>query len=184
MFIYLILSLGFASDVQTVSQLDLNRYQGVWYEIASIPASFQANCDTNTQAKYKILADGSVSVVNSCLESSGQWNSVEARARVNPEFNSPGKLEVTFVKLIDWVWAFAGDYWVLEIGPKYNYVVIGHPDRTFGWILARNQKQSKAIYKKAAKTFAANGYDTCEILIARTDVQNFVERPRLCDYIK
>lgn len=184
MFLFLVMNFIFANEVQTVSQLDLQKYQGVWHELASIPASFQASCVKNTKANYKLLEDGHIQVTNTCEQENGDVKVAHALARVNPDFNEIGKLEVTFVKWIDWVWLFAGDYWVLKIGPNYQYVLVGHPDRDYGWILSRKQKQSKAFYKNAAKVFAQNGYDTCQILLSRNNQQNFVERPRLCDVIQ
>jgi apolipoprotein D and lipocalin family protein len=30
-----------------------------------------------------------------------------------------------------------GDYWVLALGPDYEYAVVGEPSRRYSWILAR-----------------------------------------------
>lgn len=184
MFLILIINLAFAAEVKTVNDVDFTKYQGIWYEVASIPADFQASCVKNTSAEYTLNQDGTVKVKNSCVEAGGTLNVANGLARINPEFNSPGKLEVTFVKALDWVWAAAGDYWILQIGEDYSYVLVGHPQRTYGWILVRDQKQSKVFYQHASQVFADRGYDTCQILLSNTDQQNFEERPRLCDFVK
>ena len=49
---------------QTVAAVDLNRYMGKWYAIASLPAWFQKNCHCVT-AEYSRQEDH-VKVVNSC----------------------------------------------------------------------------------------------------------------------
>lgn len=43
----------------------LKSYLGKWYEIASVPAWFQKNCQ-NTTAEYSLRDDGNVQVKNTC----------------------------------------------------------------------------------------------------------------------
>lgn len=40
-----------AAELKTVDSVDLDRYLGTWYEIASYPAWFQKNC-TAVKAEY------------------------------------------------------------------------------------------------------------------------------------
>ena len=42
--------------LQTVAKVDLQRYLGTWYEIASFPQSFQKGC-TGTTATYSVEED-------------------------------------------------------------------------------------------------------------------------------
>ena len=64
---------------KTVDSVDLERYQGTWYEIARLPMFFQRNC-VESEAHYRLQDDGSVAVTNRCREADGQWNQVEGRA--------------------------------------------------------------------------------------------------------
>lgn len=56
------------AELKTVESVDLDRYLGTWYEIASYPAWFQKNC-TAVKAEYSRRDDGLLSVVNSCRKS-------------------------------------------------------------------------------------------------------------------
>ena len=47
-----VLSCSPTQSLETVEEVDLNRYIGKWYEIASLPATFQEGC-TCTTAEYK-----------------------------------------------------------------------------------------------------------------------------------
>ena len=47
----------FASE--TVESVDINKYMGQWYEVASIPTRFQKDC-VGTNAIYKLLENGEV----------------------------------------------------------------------------------------------------------------------------
>ena len=51
--------------LQVVSQVDINRYLGRWYEIARYPNWFQENCYAVT-ADYELSEDGFIRVVNRC----------------------------------------------------------------------------------------------------------------------
>lgn len=129
---------GGASDLpppRTVAQVDLDRYLGRWYEIAKIPNRFQTQCIADTTATYARLPDGRIQVINRCLTAGDQWDQAEGIARVvDPVSNA--KLEVSFVSLFGHQ-LFWGDYWILELAEDYSYVIVGHPQRRFGWILAR-----------------------------------------------
>jgi apolipoprotein D and lipocalin family protein len=55
--------------LHTVPSVDLNRYLGVWYEIASYPAWFQKGC-TGSTADYSLLPNGRIQVINRCFKNS------------------------------------------------------------------------------------------------------------------
>ena len=45
--------------LEVVDNVDLDRYLGTWYEIASYPAWFQKGC-TGSTAEYSLLPDGRI----------------------------------------------------------------------------------------------------------------------------
>ena len=55
----------------SVAAVDLARYVGKWYEIASFPMFFQRNCVGDTTAEYALAPDGEVSVTNRCRTAGG-----------------------------------------------------------------------------------------------------------------
>jgi len=50
------------SPLTVVDVVDLNRYLGMWYEIASYPSWFQKGCTAST-AEYSLLSDGKIQVI-------------------------------------------------------------------------------------------------------------------------
>lgn len=177
-------SIKAAPQLQTVNKLDLRRYQGTWHQLAAIPASFQRDCVGYTKAEYKLRRDGEVEVTNSCLRSNGKRKSSDARARINPDFNRSSKLEVTFVNIFGWVWAFAGDYWVTYIDKDYQVAVVGDPKFEYGWILSRKETLSKKQYRKIARVIEKRGYDSCKFLLSTTKKQKFRDAEPLCRYVQ
>ena len=117
--------------LKTVLYVDLDRYAGLWYEIARLPASFEQDCEGVT-ARYTLRPDGKLTVVNVCHKFSpdGEVKKVEGTARVvDPETNA--KLKVSFF------WPFEGDYWILALDPDYQFALVGEPSREKLWLLSR-----------------------------------------------
>lgn len=147
------------SHLDTVSHVDLNRYMGVWYEIARYPNSFQKGC-VGSKATYTLMNDGKVSVLNECYDGSfsGKLRSVKGKAWVvDKETNS--KLKVSFF------WFFAGDYWIIDIADDYSYVVVGNPKRKYLWILSRNKTMEEDIYEGLLRRLVKiHNYDTSKLI--------------------
>ena len=171
------------SAVKTVAAVDLNKYQGQWFEIAAIPQSFQKKCVKNTNATYTIEKESGYVVVNNvCTQADGTAKGAEGRARIE-DTKSNAKLKVTFVKLGGWIFTFGGDYWILGLEKNYQWVVVGDPTTNYGWILARKPNMTVADLRLANATLLSNGYDTCKLLMSVQD-GGLQKRQPLCDFIK
>jgi apolipoprotein D and lipocalin family protein len=143
--------------VNTVSYVDLNKYAGKWYEIAKIPNRFQKGCVRNTTAEYKLREDGNIAVINKCIEDDGSVNEAEGLAKVVDE-KTNSKLKVSFVSIFG-IHLFWGDYWIIGLDKNYEYAVVGHPDRKYGWILSRTPKLSEEKLQEAYTILKENGYN-------------------------
>ena len=122
---------------QTVNQVDLNKYIGLWYEIAKIPNSFQDQCAYGTTAEYKLLEDGNIQVINKCFKEDGEADVADGLAKVvDKKTNS--KLEVSFFSILGFR-PFWGDYWIIGLDDNYQWAIVGSPNRKYGWILSRTQ---------------------------------------------
>jgi len=145
------------SEPITVDFVDLNRYSGLWYDVARIPNSFQDHCVSNTTAFYEIMDDGSIEVINSCKEEDGGQDSAKGIANV-VDTVSNSKLEVSFVRILG-INLFWGDYWILGLGSNYEYAVVGNPSRKYGWILSRKPDMNEELFEEAFSILEKQGYD-------------------------
>ena len=152
------LSLGAAAAVppHVVETVDLVSYMGLWYSIASIPTSFERRCVQGTTAEYFLLDDGTIEVVNSCYEADGSWNVTRGHAWI-PDLAQPGKLRVSFVRFLG-RWWFGAPYWVVDLAADYSYAAVGHPDRTYGWILSRTPTLPDDVLEGIFERLEAQGY--------------------------
>jgi apolipoprotein D and lipocalin family protein len=141
----------------TVAAVDLSRYTGTWYELRKIPNRFQDHCRRDTTATYGLREDGRLSVVNACTDHNNQRDEAVGVARiVDPTTNA--KLEVSFVELLG-MHLFWGDYWVLELAEDYRYVIVGTPDRQYGWVLARTKTLPTTDLVQIEQRLHEQGYD-------------------------
>lgn len=120
-----------------VSQLDLGRYTGRWYEIARLDHRFERGL-TDVRATYAVRPDGTVAVVNEGWDpDAGAWRRAEGTARRRGEPGG-GSLEVSFFG------PFRGGYHVVAIDPGYGHALVAGPSRRYLWILAREPRLSAA----------------------------------------
>jgi apolipoprotein D and lipocalin family protein len=136
-----------------VESVDLQRYLGKWYEIASYPAWFQKGC-TGSTAEYVMMSDGRIQVINRCRK----------KRLDGPLKESQGKAEVvdtkTNAKLKVWFfWPFKGDYWIIELDDEYRYAVVGEPGRKYLWILSRTAIMDETVYQGILSRLPQKGYD-------------------------
>ena len=142
---------------RVVGKVDLNRYTGTWYEIAKIPNRFQKKCVEGTRAEYKRLEDGTLSVVNSCIDLKGQRITAKGVANKVADNVTNAKLKVSFVRFLGRN-LFWGDYWILGLDRDYQYAVVGVPDRKYGWVLARRTELSPEEWEDVKAVLKTQGY--------------------------
>jgi apolipoprotein D and lipocalin family protein len=143
--------------VTPVSSVDLERYAGLWHEIAKIPNRFQKQCARGTTAEYTLRDDGRIDVVNRCLREDGRPDEAKGVARIVDE-ETRAKLEVSFVSFLGWR-PFWGDYWVIGLDEDYRWAIVGTPDRKYGWILARSPSLEDDELEEIFAILERNGYE-------------------------
>jgi apolipoprotein D and lipocalin family protein len=141
------------APLKTVPRVDLDRYLGTWYDIASFPQRFQQGC-TGTTATYTKRPDGQIDVLNRCRKEAldGKEDAARGRARV-VDSTTNAKLKVSFFR------PFWGDYWIIDLGSNYEFAVVGHPSRDYLWILSRTPTMDAAVYDGIIARLRAQGYE-------------------------
>ncbi len=145
-------------QLDTVANVDVNRYTGKWYEIARYPNWFQSSCASST-ADYTANADGTIGVFNTCLGAGGNVNStIQGTARVvDPTTNA--KLKVTFPGI-----PFPADYWIIQLGDNYEYAVVGEPTRSTLFILSRTPTLNQDTLNAILARLTDQGYDPARLI--------------------
>ena len=142
-------------NTTTVSNLDVNRFMGSWYEIARYEHSFEKGM-THVKANYSLLPDGTIRVLNSGMKN-GKKKEIEGKARKKKDSNSNSKLEVSF-----FLW-FYSDYFVFELDDNYQYAVIGSSSDKYLWILSRTPQLPQSTINDLLLKIKKRGYDTSKL---------------------
>jgi apolipoprotein D and lipocalin family protein len=143
-----------AQPLETVASVDLNKYMGKWYEIASFPQRFQKNCYATT-ADYSFHEKGYVIVINQCNKGSvtGKVITIKGKAFVDPGSNN-AKLKVQFFGFLK------GKYWIIDLPADYSYAVVSHPNKKHLWILSRKSKMNEVEYQDIVARLKLKGLNT------------------------
>lgn len=137
----------------TVQYLDLNKYSGLWYEIARFPNYFQKGC-INSTANYTLQNDGNIKVVNRCIIND---KIIEVNGIAKPI--SPGRLNVYFGNSF-----VVGEYNVIYVDPNYQYALVGTTDRSNLWILSRTKNINQKNFQELISFAKDLGFDTNKLI--------------------
>ncbi len=153
-FLMALISLTMKSqNLETVPFVDLDKYAGKWYEIASYPQRFQKGCH-GTTATYTNRGQGYIIVENRCNKGSltGKKSYIKGKAFVEKNSGN-AKLKAQFF------WPFKGRYWIIDLAGDYSYAVVSHPNRKYLWILSRTSQMSEPVYIEILKRLEKKGFD-------------------------
>lgn len=144
-----------AEEVRTVSDFDLDRYLGRWYEIARCDHRFERGLDYVT-AEYSTSDDGRLRVVNRGYDNrTGRLRESVGKAKTT---SVAGRLRVSFFLF------FYSDYDILAIGPDYGWVLVGSSSPKYLWILSRTPSMSADELSKVLDIATARGYDVSKLI--------------------
>lgn len=137
-----------------VEQVDLERYMGLWYEIARYPNSFQDQL-VGVTAEYILNDDGETfQVINR-----GRMQNLDGPERRSEAVGGIIDSE-TFARLyVQFIWPFRADYWIIDLADDYSYAVVGQPSKQYLWLLSRTPTLERDVLQGILDRLPANGYD-------------------------
>jgi len=153
--------MGMPDGVTPVTNFDLQKYLGTWYEVARLDHSFERGL-TQVTAEYTLRTDGGVKVINRGFNvESGEWEQAEGKAFFvgNP---SQGYLKVSFFG------PFYGSYVVFELDQQdYQYAFVSGPDLSYLWLLSRSPAVQPAVIERFKQQASQLGFNTEELIMVQ-----------------
>jgi apolipoprotein D and lipocalin family protein len=149
---------------RTVESVDLERYAGLWYQVARYPHSFQRRECRLSTARYTLFGNGRVEVRNDCWadEVDGERNQT-VRAIARPVDETNAWLKVRFYGL------FNADYLIIELDADYSWAVVTTPAMNTLWVLARTPAIEDELYLSILDRLEDRGFIRDRII--RTSLQ-------------
>jgi apolipoprotein D and lipocalin family protein len=147
--------------LQTQAKVDMNRFLGLWYEIAYTPNPFEKHCVGNTTDEYFQLSPRLLKVINRC-DTKGKPFMAEGRSKILDD--SGAKQRTTFLKLLGWIYLPFGDFWITALDKDYQYFIVAQPSRRYGWIMGRTPSLPTETLQHLAQKLKEQGYDPCQFV--------------------
>jgi apolipoprotein D and lipocalin family protein len=145
--------MGGGPPLETVDEVDLDRYMGRWYVIANIPY-FAEEGNVAGRAIYRMRDDGRIDDIYRYRE--GDFDAPEEEMRgvawvVDERSNARWKVQ--------FFWPFRFDYYIVALDEDYRWSVVGHPSRDYAWIMAREPALDDERYRALLELLEARGFD-------------------------
>jgi apolipoprotein D and lipocalin family protein len=143
--------------LRTAPSVDLARFMGDWYVIASIPTFIETTA-YNAVESYRLDADGSIATTFTFRDGGFEGE---------PRRYTPRGFVLDRASNAAWgmqfIWPIKADYRIAWLAEDYSRTVIAREARDYVWIMARTPVISEAQYRSMVDFVAAQGYDIAKL---------------------
>ncbi len=143
--------------IATVPSVDLERFMGDWYVIASIPTSFEKGA-YNALENYSLEEDGTVATTFTYNKGAfdGPLKTYTSRGFIREEGGNA-------VWGMQFIWPFKAEYRIIFLNSDYTQTVIGRSKRDYVWVMARTPSIPEADFARILELLTTVGYDTARL---------------------
>jgi apolipoprotein D and lipocalin family protein len=138
--------------IKPVANVDISRYMGKWYVIASIPTRFEKDA-YNAVETYSLDKKGRVATSFRFREGSfgGKVKTIHSTGYIKAGTNNA-------VWGVQVFWPFRAQYIVAYLNDAYSEVIVARDARDYTWVMARTPTVSQADYDALVARVEAWGY--------------------------
>ncbi|MBC2604382.1 lipocalin family protein [Puniceicoccus vermicola] len=150
----------------TVKAVELDRYTGLWHEVARLPVFFQDE-DERATAEYSLNDNGTIALVNTAIAPDGSTRSVTGHAVPVPGSENT-RLEVTIDNFFAKIFGSSpdfGNYWIFKLESDYSVALVGSPNRKTLWLLAREPQIPDEQLRQYIDYASQLGFDTDKLIL-------------------
>jgi apolipoprotein D and lipocalin family protein len=146
-----------APELETVEYVDLERFMGDWYVIASIPTFIEDEA-YNAVEHYGLNDDGTIATTFTFCDGGfdGDYERHTPVGFVRDE-------ESNAVWGMQFIWPIKADYRIVWLTPDYSQTVIARNKRDYVWIMARTPQIPETDYRRMLEFVGTIGYDVSEL---------------------
>lgn len=155
-------SLG-GPELTQVDSVDLERYQGEWFQVAAIPQPYTLQCTNDTRAEYAVTAPGTVSVRNSCGSAISSDSVIEGEAKVR-DTDTNASLRVNFPMVPFQDENGPVNYRITYLADDYSLAIVGDPTRSSGFVLSREPALDPEQWSTVRDVIEDRGWWSCAFL--------------------
>ena len=144
------------APITTVPHVDLPRFMGSWYVIASIPTFVEKDAFGAVES-YALNADGTIATTFSFHKGSfdGPLKTMNPRGFVRDQSNAVWGMQ--------FVWPLKAEYLIAHVDPAYSETIIARNQRDYVWIMARTAEITPEHYQRLVDAVGQLGYDLSKL---------------------
>jgi len=135
-----------------LDQIDYKAFEGKWYSLYSIPTLMDRNWKQTIET-YTLKDDDHFDVLTTYhKEGKTEEKSITSKLFFDDE-KADGDMKAQFL------WPFKIGYWIIELAADYSYVVVGHPDEKYLFIMAKEPKIDPELLVTIIENCREKGYE-------------------------
>ena len=140
--------------ITTAPRVDLERFMGDWYVIASIPTFLERDI-YNAVESYRLDSDGSIDTTFTFNKGAldGPPKKYTPRGFVRDASTNA-------VWGMQFIWPVQADYRIVYVSDRYEHTIVGREARDYVWIMARTPEITNSDYQALLAIVERQGYDT------------------------
>lgn len=140
-----------------IHNLDLKAFEGKWYSLYSIPTLMDKHWKETTET-YTLKGGGHFDVLTT-YHKEGKTEEKTITSKLFFDTAQPdGDMKAQFF------WPFKIGYWIIELAEDYSYVVVGHPDEKYLFIMARKPEMDPELLVDIIERCRQKGYKVEELV--------------------
>jgi len=153
-----------ADTMKTVESVDLERFMGKWFVIALVPNMIEKGA-TNSSDTYVLNKDGTIDITYDAIKD-GKQRQIKQRGTV---VNKTSNAEWTIQMRKPFVPFMKFPFKIVYVDKNYEFMAVGYPKNSMGWIMGRSTKVSDEDYKKIMSALVELGYTEEQFELVKHD---------------
>jgi apolipoprotein D and lipocalin family protein len=137
------MNISYLGSHPVVQDLDLQNFMGRWYVISLIPNWIEKGA-SNSYDDYELNKDGTIDITYHAIKD-GVERTIRQKGIIADK-SVLSRWKIQFIK--PWVPFYKAPYEVIILDNNYEYMAVGYPDNTFGWIMARSTLLDEQKYNQ------------------------------------
>ena len=143
--------------MKTVDYVDIPKFMGDWYVIASIPTFIEKGAH-NAVERYDLDDDGTIATTFTFYKDGfdGKFKKMQPRGFIKDK-------ETNALWGMQFIWPIKADYRIVYLDEDYQNTIIARKQRDYVWIMSRKPEMDDELYEKLKKFIESLGYDISKL---------------------
>ena len=142
-----------SDNMKTVEYLDIEKFMGKWYVIAIVPNMIEQGAE-NSSDIYKLNNDGTIDITYDAIKDGNKRQIKQKGTIIDKKTNADWTIQMRKPFIPFMKFAFK----VVYLDEGYEYMAVGYPKNTMGWIMGRKPSVTDEKYDEIINELKKVGY--------------------------